>query len=640
MAAARSIPLQEWEAHKTAISELYLNQNCTLNEVIRTMENNYGFQASKAQYVRKLKRWKIEKNSTCDKWKFASIQTQKRKLEGKETEITINGKPISAKKLRKEMSRYTRPQLAMNEEPDFTTDVQDSVHVRTPPKDAIEHVGTEVWQPLDSTTSNGQKEDINLRSAYSCMSSVVPHVDQAAHSIEFSHGMNDSPGPVVECRHLPWFQFQDLIDSLIVRFANTAVTPNDSEGLNLSSCPVALNQVDFDSRRLNPSNPSLASSFQQDTLSPNQPLPEENHETVKLLGKLFDISADPESPDDFFKILDRLKSIAIERYSGEFGRQLQRLYIGSAEQSTFQLLRYAVYLSSNNLLRSKTKKLLAWAVRSGKTWAIKHIIQVNMPTTEIFSHNILVSAARVDAVDLVCILLKKGVDYNGCPDWEGETPLEAAIITRSVAVVKLLLEAGADVNNPDYDYDHTKLLQFAIEQGNVELTQKLLKAGALVNEVTPAGTALQRATLNNNIELVEVLLDSEADVNIPIGEAYEYACGDAIYYDDYDFFLTPLQHASAQNNTEMVQILLDSEADVNDFPAGKFVQLFELSQDSTRDFDYYKTHCQDDSDIWQLCTALQLAASNKNNVLVRLLLSHGAEIDAVGARGTALQISA
>ena len=77
-----------------------------------TQHHTYGSEASsdapnsKAQYVRKLKQWRLEKNSTKDKWEFAAGQVQKRRLEGKETEVIINGRPVPAKKLKKEMARY------------------------------------------------------------------------------------------------------------------------------------------------------------------------------------------------------------------------------------------------------------------------------------------------------------------------------------------------------------------------------------------------------------------------------------------------------------------------------------------------------------------------------------------------------
>ena len=43
MSAARSIPPEEWEAHKADISALYLAEKKTLVEVMKLMEEDHGF---------------------------------------------------------------------------------------------------------------------------------------------------------------------------------------------------------------------------------------------------------------------------------------------------------------------------------------------------------------------------------------------------------------------------------------------------------------------------------------------------------------------------------------------------------------------------------------------------------------------
>jgi len=48
----------------------------------------------------------MKKNSTREEWEFVGLQVQKRKLEGRDTEVLINGCLISAKKLRNESTRY------------------------------------------------------------------------------------------------------------------------------------------------------------------------------------------------------------------------------------------------------------------------------------------------------------------------------------------------------------------------------------------------------------------------------------------------------------------------------------------------------------------------------------------------------
>jgi hypothetical protein len=48
----------------------------------------------------------MQKNSTREKWKYAADQMRKRQREGKETEVIVNGEVISAKRLKKETTRY------------------------------------------------------------------------------------------------------------------------------------------------------------------------------------------------------------------------------------------------------------------------------------------------------------------------------------------------------------------------------------------------------------------------------------------------------------------------------------------------------------------------------------------------------
>ena len=125
MEDARKIPNSDWESHKKTIEILYLTENKSLNEVMKTMEESHGFYARlvtyftptvnrrassslyrKAQYVRKLDQWGFKKNSTHEEWKFVARQLKKRNLEGKRSDTYINGKLIPRKKVMKEVSRY------------------------------------------------------------------------------------------------------------------------------------------------------------------------------------------------------------------------------------------------------------------------------------------------------------------------------------------------------------------------------------------------------------------------------------------------------------------------------------------------------------------------------------------------------
>ena len=78
------------------------------------------------------------------------------------------------------------------------------------------------------------------------------------------------------------------------------------------------------------------------------------------------------------------------------------------------------------------------------------------------------------------------------------------------------------------------------------MIQRLLKAGADVNELSPNGeTPLMFAARNGNVDAVKVLLDQKADVN-----AKEKIRG-----------TTPLMWAAEQSHPEAMKLLLASGAD-------------------------------------------------------------------------------
>jgi hypothetical protein len=62
---------------------------------------------SKAQLVNKLAAWGFQKNVRALDWAAAFPVVEKRKHEGKETELRINNKVISTKRLKKRMGRLT-----------------------------------------------------------------------------------------------------------------------------------------------------------------------------------------------------------------------------------------------------------------------------------------------------------------------------------------------------------------------------------------------------------------------------------------------------------------------------------------------------------------------------------------------------
>ncbi|KAI8711507.1 Clr5 domain-containing protein [Fusarium sp. LHS14.1] len=401
MAGSRSIAPEEWESLKAIISDLYLNQKMTLSGVMRLMEDEHGFRASKAQYVRKLKNWGMGKNSTNQKWKVAAQQVHKRKLEGKETEIVINGRLIPWKKLRKETARYANSQSDIGGS-DIPTDLSTGVVARTPPG-------------------------------------------------EFSAG--------IQTIHIPWFQFQAFVESsstlnlLHPCLGQTLISPTTTvECLTVDAGPFFMNLSSaynptewerslgfysglgteplpsFPNDELNLSLGWDPSSVNEEQSQASSLLDPSCREARGLLGECLDESIDPDNPNYFSRISSSLEEITIDRHDGDLVHHLKRLSTASGQEAVFQLLRYTVYLSSNNLLSDKkTDKLLRWIIESGHLWTLESLLGSTLPTTKIFASNLLVGAARLGEVNLVKALLAKGFDPNilaGMP--EKRTPLEVA----------------------------------------------------------------------------------------------------------------------------------------------------------------------------------------------------------------------
>jgi ankyrin repeat protein len=145
----------------------------------------------------------------------------------------------------------------------------------------------------------------------------------------------------------------------------------------------------------------------------------------------------------------------------------------------------------------------------------------------------------------VKLLLEAGADINKA-DNKGKTPLFIAADEGHVKIVKLLLQAGADIHKLNEEDEKTPLY-IAAENGHVEIMKLLLEAGADPNKAGElTDTPLMIAAYYGRDACVKLLLDSGADkdkVNL--------------------FDVTPLIAAVDEGHVECVRLLLDSEADIN-----------------------------------------------------------------------------
>jgi ankyrin len=209
----------------------------------------------------------------------------------------------------------------------------------------------------------------------------------------------------------------------------------------------------------------------------------------------------------------------------------------------------------------------------------------------------------------VAIGLASGAEAQA-PDPDGTTPLHWAVRRGDLDAVQRLVKSGADVNAVNrYGVTPTGL---AAASGSADMLRLLLDAGAPADTATPSGeTALLTAARTGSAAAVTLLLDRGAHVN-----AKETVHGQ-----------TALMWAVVEHHPEIVALLLDRGADVDartivTKPRGEYVPARAGGASGTGIIRQRALPTADGG-----MTPLLFAVRDGNAAMVRLLLSHRADIN-------------
>lgn len=186
-------------------------------------------------------------------------------------------------------------------------------------------------------------------------------------------------------------------------------------------------------------------------------------------------------------------------------------------------------------------------------------------------------ASEIGHSEFVQMLLDHGADIKAY----GDSALRVALRSGHRKIVQMLLDHGMDVNA-----DRGSALCIASQYGHCEIVQMLLDRGAVTKGKPEAAKALYFAIERCDKEIVHLLLQHGARVNIGDG------------YPNY----TPLCLAVSHGHATLVEMLLESGADVD------------------------ARHEKDD------LTALHRATSGANADIVQILLKRGANPNARGGQ--------
>jgi ankyrin repeat protein len=129
-------------------------------------------------------------------------------------------------------------------------------------------------------------------------------------------------------------------------------------------------------------------------------------------------------------------------------------------------------------------------------------------------------------------------------DGHGDTALHHAASRKNIAIVRLLLNRGADVKAKGIA--ERTALHYTVRTGNTAFVHLLLDRGADVNARDMFGdTVLHSAVKEGSTAVVQLLLDRGADINAQFKNGY-----------------TALHHAAMRGDRAFVQLLLDRGADI------------------------------------------------------------------------------
>jgi ankyrin repeat protein len=267
----------------------------------------------------------------------------------------------------------------------------------------------------------------------------------------------------------------------------------------------------------------------------------------------------------------------------------------------------------------------------------------------------LMTAARTGRIDAVALLLDRGAKVNATDTVRSQSALMWAVTENHPDIVKLLVARGADVKAqttitmprgqyvparaggasgngiirqralPTKDGGMTPLL-FAVRDGNVAMTRLLLELGADINQTSGNHTSpLMIALLNGQVALATELLEKGADPNI----ADDYKRGAlfaAIELRNFNHERYPFLYRDGRDPLDLIKALLARGANPN-------LQTDTTPVHGLMQFDGSWVNFDGQTPF------IRAALSGDIDVM-RLLLEHGADPNIATAQGSTALMAA
>ncbi|KAL5331220.1 hypothetical protein ACEPPN_000749 [Leptodophora sp. 'Broadleaf-Isolate-01'] len=250
---------------------------------------------------------------------------------------------------------------------------------------------------------------------------------------------------------------------------------------------------------------------------------------------------------------------------------------------------------------------------------------------------------------VVRLLLEKGADVESKCN-SNRTPLSRAAENGQEAVVRLLLEKGADVESKSNSSQTP--LSWAAARGEEAVVRLLLRKGADVESKCDFGqTPLSRAAENGQEAVVRLLLEKGADAEAKSNSSRTPLSYAAVHGQEAivrlllekganveskcSFGQTPLSRAAENGQEAVVRLLLEKGADVESKSNSNRTPLSWAAQNGQE--AVVRLLLEKGADVESKCdssqTPLMWAAARGEEAVVRLLLEKGANVDSKSDSG-------
>ncbi|KAF3054883.1 hypothetical protein GL218_07532 [Daldinia childiae] len=559
----RKIPSEDWERHKETILSLYLTSDLSGDELVQTMEKDFGFVATISQFEAQLRVWNARKNIKRDEWEVILPKIDNLFSRGIQVRVMIAGHPVPMDRIHRAKrypkgDHHPRKRRRIEERSNRATnsadggvaiEIQDSDGNWTPYIDAArENTPFQRQSPGIDEILEFAEQEVQVEN-YSAQ--VVPRPDAI-----------ESPTLPDTLPLMTYNQFINVEDQIfaqaIISHEQVAQSPMRFE-LNVNIADPALEFENFEPQLNNIAQFSFWSMFLDD-------LPFERFER-SLLSKGLQLMHSPSGCRllsgagnremmFFFEAVTAManangKSVNANAASARLTLQTLDTLLPnhrldyrnneatslSQERSEVEMCRILLFSAANGFS----------GINGIPLEVVPKFLEQNSNVDKLLPH------LFHDKPNHVTKALAENLfrcDINGVAFTDNDkrgfrrhkTPLLKAIETKNQLLVQFLIDHGAQVNEKAARGIKRTPIQAAAEQGSLDMVKLLIQNGADVNN-EPATfhgrTALQCAAMSGNCNIAALLLDYCAEISTspstvsgrwPIEAAAEYGRLDMIEF--------------------------------------------------------------------------------------------------------------